>query len=61
MFNIVGPPDQIHAALSDAASLTDQKQRRDMYGLRLRFDRSGDVRVPAYTGTFAVRYAVPRS
>ncbi len=58
-FSIVGPSERLHAALSDPAQLADQKKRRDAFGLRLRIDRSPEVRVPAYTGTVAVRYASP--
>ena len=59
-FDIVGPSERLNAGLSDPAQLTDQKRRRDAVGLRLRFERSPDVRVPAYTGGVAVRYASPR-
>lgn len=59
-FNIVGPSERLYAALSDAGQLVDQKGRRDVFGLRLRFERSADLRVPAYTGTVAVRYATLR-
>ena len=59
-FDIVGPSERLNAELSDPAQLTDQKRRRDAVGLRLRFERSPDVRVPAYTGGVAVRYASPR-
>ena len=59
-FNVVGPSERLHAELSDAGQLTDQKARRDRFGLRLRFERSSDVRVPAYNGTVAVRFARPR-
>lgn len=59
-FSIVGPPDRLHAGLSDPAQLVDQKRRRDAFGLRLRFERSPEVRVPAYTGAIPVRYAAPR-
>lgn len=60
VFNVVGPAERLYGALSDPAELADQKRRRDVYGLRLRIDRATDVRVPAYTGTIAVRYAEPR-
>lgn len=60
IFNIVGPSERLAATLSDPAQLADQKRRRDAFGLRLRFERSADVRVAAYTGTIAVRYARPR-
>lgn len=59
-FNIVGPSERLAATLSDPAQLADQKGRRDAFGLRLHFERAADVRVPAYTGTIAVRYATPR-
>ena len=58
--DIVGPSERLHAELSDPAQLADQKRRRDAVGLRLRIERSADVRVPAYTGAVAVRYASPR-
>ena len=60
IFNIVGPSERLAATLSDPAQLADQKRRRDAFGLRLRFERSADIRVPAYTGAIAVRYATPR-
>lgn len=60
VFSIVGPSDRLHAELSDPAQLVDQKARRDAYGLRLRFERSGEVRVPAYDGPIVVRYASVR-
>lgn len=59
-FSIVGPSERLYAELSDPAQLADQKGRRDAFGLRLGFERSADVRVPAYTGAIAVRYASPR-
>lgn len=59
-FSIIGPSERLYAALSDPDQLADQKRRRDAVGLRLRFERSADIRVPAYTGTIAVRYATPR-
>ena len=57
VFNIVGPAERLHAELSDPPQLADQKARRDAFGLRLRFERSSDVRVPAYSGPITVRYA----
>lgn len=59
-FSIVGPSDRLYTGLSDPAQLVDQKRRRDAFGLRLRIERSPDVRVPAYTGTVAVRHAAVR-
>lgn len=60
VFNMVGPAERLHAELSDPAQLADQKARRDAFGLRLRFERSTEVRVPAYGGPITVRYASPR-
>jgi len=60
VFTIVGPPERLSASLSDPAQLVDQKRRRDAFGLRLRFERGTDLRVPAYNGTIAVRFATPK-
>jgi len=59
-FTIVGPSERMSAELSDPGRLVDQKRRRDAFGLRFRVERSAEVRVPAYSGTVAVRYATPR-
>lgn len=58
--NIVGPSERLLQELSDPGQLADQKRRRDSFGLRLRIERSPDVRVPAYSGPVAVRYATSR-
>ena len=59
-FTIVGPSERMSAELSDPGRLVDQKRRRDAFGLRFRVERSAELRVPAYSGTVAVRYATPR-
>lgn len=61
VFNIVGRSERLLATLSDPAELADQKRRRDAFGLRLSWARGTEIVAPAFTGTIAIRYAVPRS
>ncbi|MDE3111610.1 MAG: DUF881 domain-containing protein [Chloroflexota bacterium] len=57
--SVLGQPDQLVRALSDAATLRDLKRRSELYGLRLSVDRAATVRLPAYTGTIPVHAATP--
>ena len=55
---IVGPPDGLLAVFDDPRELTDQKQRRSLFGLGFALTRSDRVEVPAYSGAVRVRWAL---
>lgn len=59
VFEIIGPPEQLHRALTDPEELADLKLRRDWYGLGFRIVPSREVRVPSFTGPLAARHARP--
>jgi len=61
VISIVGPADQMLAALRDPRELRDLKQRHDAFGLGLDIRRADALSLPPYTGPVQVRYAVPGS
>jgi uncharacterized protein YlxW (UPF0749 family) len=59
VFNVLGPREQMHAALSEPRELRDLKRRRDAFGLKITIEPADAVEVPAYSGPMQIRYAKP--
>ncbi len=55
--SILGPTEELYAALSAPAELGDLKRRREAFGLGLQIARAEALEIPAYTGPLAVRHA----
>jgi len=57
VMSVLGPRDQLYAALSDAGELGDLKRRRDAFGLGCTIERAECLRLPAYSGPLNTRFA----
>ncbi len=53
----IGERSQIESLLENPAYLTDLRQRVKAYGVQLKVSWSNAVDIPAYSGTFRLRYA----
>jgi len=53
----IGDRKQIEAFLEDPAYLTEIRQRAKAYGLQFKVSWANTVDIPAYLGTFRLRYA----
>jgi len=60
VFTIIGSPDQLFATFGAPDELSELKERSRMYGLGFDVVRASELRVPAYTGPLATRYAQVR-
>ena len=57
---IIGEQGALLAAFQDPTQLRDLKQRRDVFGLGLRVNRSSALGVPAFSGALNVKQATAR-
>lgn len=55
----IGDANKLDATLADAASLAELKARAKVYGLQYRAAQQAELTVPAFQGSFAIRYAGP--
>ena len=55
----IGEAAKLDAVLVDPASLREIKSRAKVYGLQFRVAQQAEVTVPAFQGSFAIRYAGP--
>jgi len=53
----IGDPQRLLTWLDDPLYLTLLRQRVKAYGVQLRVTQAASVKVPAYSGTFRVRYS----
>lgn len=59
--NVLGPRDELYAALMDARELSELKRRRDAFGTGLKIERADMLEVPAFSGPLNARFARPRT
>jgi len=55
----IGDAAKLDQTLGDAASLAELKARAKVYGLQFRTAQQAELTVPAFQGSFAIRYAGP--
>ena len=57
VFRVIGRQDLLLRAFGDPNELAELKERSRLYGIGLSVTRVSDLRVPAFTGPLATRYA----
>ncbi len=55
----IGPPDIQSEVLRNPSYLRDLKDRAARYGVQFKVSKAGNLKLPAYAGSFVIRYARP--
>lgn len=59
VITVVGDAEKLEKALNNPAYFKDLRARAKTYGIQFRVAREKEVQVPAYRGSFVVKYARP--